>query len=91
VIIQPTFEISPDIEAGLTSGYLIRHGGVVRDSMGSIVKHLKEVPGPAKQPRDRGRVAASAKRPWGIITAAALSAIAVGVQRLVARLPGSSS
>lgn len=84
MIIQPTFDIPPDIEAGLNSGELIRYGGVVRDRMGSIVKHLKEVPGPANSQETVGRVAASVKRPWVIITATALSAVAVGVTAIIA-------
>jgi hypothetical protein len=84
VIIQPTFYISPDIEAGLNSGDLIRYGGVVRDRMGNIVKHLKEVPGPANSQDTVGRVAASVKWPWVIITATALSAVAVGVTAIIA-------
>lgn len=84
MIIQPTFDIPPDIEAGLNSGDLIRYGGVVRDRMGNIVKHLKEVPGSANSQESLGRVAASVKRPWVIITAAALSAVAVGVTAVIA-------
>jgi hypothetical protein len=84
VIIQPTFYISPDIEEGLNSGDLVRYGGVVRDRMGNIVKHLKEVPRPANSQETVGRVAASAKRPWVIITAITLSAMAAGVTAIVA-------
>jgi len=75
VIIQPTLDIPPDIEAGLKSGSLIRYGGVVRDRMGNIVKHLKEVPSPAKSQGAVGHVAASVKRPC---------AIAVGVTAMIA-------
>lgn len=74
----------PDIEAGLKSGNLIRYGGVVRDRMGNIVKHLKEVPSPAKSQGVVGRVAASVKRPRGIITATALGVVAVGVTTIIA-------
>lgn len=84
MIIQPTLDIPPDIEAGLKSGSLIRYGGVVRDRMGNIVKHLKEVPSPAKSQGAVGHVAASVKRPWIIITATALGAIAVGVTAMIA-------
>lgn len=43
---QITFVIPSHIEAGLATGELVRYGGVVRDSAGHIVTHLKEVPTP---------------------------------------------
>lgn len=84
MIIQPTFNIPPDIEAGLGAGDLIRYGGVVRDRMGSIVKHLKEVPGPVGSQETAGRGAASVKRPWGLITVTGIGLLAVGVAAIVA-------
>jgi hypothetical protein len=84
VIIQPTFYISPDIEEGLNSGDLIRYGGVVRDRMGNIVKHLKEIPSPANSQDTVRRAAASAKRSRGIITTVTLSAVAIGLIAIVA-------
>lgn len=43
---QVAFDIPKAIEAGLTSGELVRHGGIVRNAAGHIVKHLDEVPTP---------------------------------------------
>lgn len=44
-IVQPVhFEIPAEIARGLASGDLVRFGGVVRNSAGHIVTHLKEVP-----------------------------------------------
>jgi hypothetical protein len=85
VIIQPTLDIPPNIEVGLTSGELIRYGGVVRARTGNIVTHLREVPGPANSEETVGRVEVSLKRPWVIITATALSAVAaVGITAIIA-------
>lgn len=41
---QVTFEIPRQLEAGLRAGELVRHGGVIRNTSGHIVSHLKEVP-----------------------------------------------
>jgi hypothetical protein len=46
VIAQPTFFIPSEIEAGLLNGDLIRYGGVVRNTAGHIVTHLKEISAP---------------------------------------------
>ena len=52
MIIQPVnFVIPPDVAAGLASGDLLRFGGVVRDPLGKVVVHLKEVPALEKAPQ----------------------------------------
>lgn len=43
---QIAFYIPPEIERGLKDGKLIRFDGIIRDTTGKIVKHLKEVPVP---------------------------------------------
>ena len=43
-VAQVAFDIPPAIQAGIDAGTLIRYGGVVRDTAGHIVKHLKEIP-----------------------------------------------
>ena len=45
-VMQIAFEIPPEIQQGLLNGTLVRFGGIVRDSAGHIVAHLKEVPVP---------------------------------------------
>ena len=47
-IIQVPMEISDAALAGLLSGDLTRHGGVVRDNLGHIFEHLKDLPTPAQ-------------------------------------------
>lgn len=41
---QVAFDIPAGIAKGLAAGDLTRYGGIVRNSAGQIVKHLKEVP-----------------------------------------------
>ena len=41
---QVAFDIPAGIAKGLVAGDLTRYGGIVRNSAGQIVKHLKEVP-----------------------------------------------
>lgn len=43
---QVTFNIPSEIEKGLEEGTLFRYGGVIRDTKGAIVMHLKEEPVP---------------------------------------------
>lgn len=43
---QVAFDIPSAIEKGLEDGTLFRFGGVIRDTTGAIVTHLKEVPVP---------------------------------------------
>ena len=55
--IQPVnFIIPPDIQLGLDAGKLVRYGGVVRNQLGHIHTHLKEVPVPGKEPAVAQRV-----------------------------------
>lgn len=57
VPVQPVnFIIPPDIQLGLDAGNLVRYGGVVRNQLGHIVTHLKEVPVPGKEPAPAQRV-----------------------------------
>lgn len=59
---QPVnFLIPPDIQLGLDAGKLVRHGGVVRNELGHIVTHLKEVHLPSKKPAAAQRAAAPLK------------------------------
>ena len=56
--IQPVaFLIPPDIQLGLDAGKLVRYGGIIRNQLGHIVTHLKEVPIPSKEPAIAQRVA----------------------------------
>lgn len=43
-IVQVPLYVEPEIYKGLLSGELIRHGGVIRDTAGHIVKHLADAP-----------------------------------------------
>jgi hypothetical protein len=67
------FDIPADIQLALDRGDLIRFGGVVRDSMGQIVQHLKEADGRGAV----GRFAADLKNPW-VIAVAGLGVLAIG-------------
>lgn len=77
VTVQPAvFDIPPVIRAGLSSGALVRYGGVVRNSQGHIVKHLKELPITSGAPEAAAkRLVASIKDHKGIVF---LSLAAVG-------------
>lgn len=78
MIVQPTFLIPPEIEIGLLSGDLVRYGGVVRDSAGRLVVHLKELPPPEKVVEEVVRRSLSIKNPWVVAGAGALLVVAVG-------------
>lgn len=78
------FDVPADIEAGLNSGDLMRYGGVIRDRLGNIVKHLKEVPGPASNQEAARRIAGSLNKPWAIVAVTALSAVTVGASAIIA-------
>ena len=68
MISQPTsFYIPPEIEAGLLGGNLIQYGGIVRNQMGQIVKHLKEVPLPVGNEKAVARMAGMLKNPRVLI------------------------
>jgi hypothetical protein len=69
VTIQPAnFYIPPVIQAGLDADVLFRFGGVVRNSQGHIVKHLKEMPvTPEAQEAAARRLVASLKDHKGVV------------------------
>ncbi|MEU2133897.1 hypothetical protein [Streptomyces sp. NPDC018352] len=82
MISQRTFYIPPEIEVGLRSGDLIQYGGIVRNRLGQIVMHLKEVGLPANSEKAVARVATILKNPRYpriIITAAVVGTVAAGV------------
>ncbi|MQS07579.1 hypothetical protein [Streptomyces alkaliphilus] len=80
MISKPTyFYIPPKIEAGIASGKLTRHGGIVRNRAGQIVKHLKEVH-PVANKEEMAQIAATLlKNPRVFIPIAILSAAIAGV------------
>lgn len=85
MISQPTsFYIPPEIEAGLLRGDLIRYGGIVRNQMGQIVKHLKEVPLPVSNEKALARVSGMLKNPRILIPAAIVTTVAAGAAVIVA-------
>ncbi|MGA5189271.1 hypothetical protein ACPCSL_22140 [Streptomyces griseoincarnatus] len=85
MISQPTsFYIPPEIEAGLLGGDFIRHGGIVRDQMGQIVKHLKEIPLPVSNEKAVARVAGMLKNPRVLIPTAILGTVAAGAAVIIA-------
>lgn len=79
MIVQPTFFIPPDVATGLLSGDFIRYGGVVRDTAGRLVIHLKEIPTPEKAVEEVAkRAATSIKNPWVALGDGVLMLVAVG-------------
>lgn len=79
MIVQPTFDIPVEIAGGILSGDFIRHGGVVRDTAGRLVAHLKESPTPGKSAEEVAkRAALRFNNPWGVIAVGALTLVAVG-------------
>ncbi|MGW7023990.1 hypothetical protein ACWGGS_32245 [Streptomyces decoyicus] len=85
MISQPTsFYIPPEIEAGLLGGNLIQYGGVVRNQMGQIVKHLKEIPLPVRNEKAVARVAGMLKNPRFLIPITVVGAVAAGAAAIVA-------
>lgn len=78
---QIAFVIPPQIEAGLVSGEFIRHGGVVRDTAGHIVTHLKEVPTP-KFEKALAEVREFAKANKVVLVTGTVVAAAVGARAL---------
>ncbi len=92
MIRQTTFLIPPEIEAGLLSGDLTQYGGVVRNQLGQIVRHLKPVTLPQPDDNALARVAALVKSPRVLIaTATATAATAAFViakrKRKIAAVP----
>jgi len=79
VIVQPIFHVPLDIEVGLLSGEFIRYGGVVRDTAGRLVTHLKEIPTPETAVAEASkRAALSLKNPWVVVGVGVLTLVAVG-------------
>jgi len=78
MIVQPTFFIPPEIEIGLIAGELFRYGGVIRDSAGRLVVHLKEIPTPDNVAEEVVRGSLSIRNPWVLPGAGALLVVAVG-------------
>ncbi|NEB03865.1 hypothetical protein [Streptomyces sp. SID13726] len=79
MISQPTyFYIPPEIEAGLLGGDLIQYGGIVRNQMGQIVKHLKEVPLPLSNEKVAAHVAGMLKNPRVLIPTAVVGTLVAG-------------
>ncbi|MFK4690732.1 hypothetical protein [Streptomyces pristinaespiralis] len=85
MISQPSyFYIPPEIEAGLLGGDLIKHGGIVRNQMGQIVKHLKEVPLPLSNEKAAARVAGILKNSRVLIPTAVVGTLVAGAVVIVA-------
>lgn len=79
MISQPTyFHIPPEIEAGLLAGDLVRYGGIVRNQMGQIVKHLKEVSLPMSNEKSIARATGMLKDPRVLIPIAVAGTVAAG-------------
>lgn len=79
MIIQPAFEVPPDIYKSLLTGDLVRYGGVVRDTSGRLVTHLKEIPAPERAAENETRIAAAGlKNHWAAAGLATVVAIAAG-------------
>jgi hypothetical protein len=73
------FHVPLDIELGLLTGDFIRYGGVVRDTAGRLVTHLKEIPTPEKTVAEGAkRAALSLKNPWVVVGVGVLTLVAVG-------------
>ena len=82
MISQPTsFFIPPEIEAGLVSGDLVQFGGIVRNQLGQIVKHLKPVTTPLADKKTAARVTATLKNPRVIIPSFVVGTVAVAAAR----------
>lgn len=79
MIVQPTFDVPPRIAASLLSGDFVRYGGVVRDTAGRVVAHLKEIPTPEKATEEVAkRAALGFKNARVVVTVGTLTLIAVG-------------
>ncbi|MFG2287018.1 hypothetical protein ACGFOU_13290 [Streptomyces sp. NPDC048595] len=76
-------DVPPEIEAGLNSGDLTRYGSVIRDRLGGIVKHLKEVPESSIGQEVAKRTAVSFNRPLAIATVTALGVAAAGTSVII--------
>lgn len=72
-----SFAIPPEIAAGLRSGDLIQYGGIVRNQLGQIVKHLEPVPLPLASEKAAARLAGMLRNPRAIIPTVVLGTAAV--------------
>lgn len=79
MIIQPTFDVPLELAEGIASGDLVRHGGVVRDTAGRLVAHLKEIPTPEKALEEVTKsVAHRVKSRWVAMGAGVLTLVVLG-------------
>ena len=83
MIIQPTLYIPPDIAAGLLSGDFIRYGGVVRDTAGRLVTHLKELSIPKPSEGTAAAAFSILRKPVVLITTAVVGLVAAGATAAV--------
>lgn len=78
-IIQPALDMPDDIALRLLTGEYVRHGGVVRDLAGRLVKHLDDAsPGSDAQEAARGSVAKALSNPKSIVIGLGAVAVAAG-------------
>ena len=84
-VTQVAFDIPPLIQQGLQNGTLVRYGGVVRDTAGHIVTHLKEIPVPKADSalKKMGSFIKKNKNPIIIITASAIALTVAGISYVV--------
>lgn len=86
MISQPiSFVIPPELETGLRSGDLIQFGGIVRNRLGHIVKHLKPVPVPRASGKALATIARMSKDPRVIIPTVVLGTAAAMAGRAVVK------
>lgn len=92
MIVQPSFYVPPEIAEGILKGDFIRFGGVVRDTAGRLVIHLKEVPGQEKAIEKLSKYAASnLKNPWLITGVTITLATVAGAVFLASRKESKES
>ena len=86
-VVQIAFEIPSEIQTGLMDGSLIRYGGIVRDTAGHIVTHLKEVPVNKSEGtlKKAGEFIKNNKNPIIIISIAATVALVAGITYVVVK------
>ena len=84
-VTQVAFDIPPLIQQGLLNGTLVRYGGVVRDTAGHIVTHLKEIPVPKADSalKKMGTFIKKNKNPIIIITVSAIALTVAGISYVV--------
>lgn len=77
MIVQIPFDVPPEIAARLLTGDLILWGGVVRDSAGRIVTHLKDITAPKLNEDVVEAAAGMFKKPTKPVVIAGLATLAV--------------